>query len=585
MASRLNDVRRAMVIATVALSLAVLGAVPAPAATPVAFGRAVVAIPFPGTNTGPLTPLPQSEPQILIAKDGRILVAAQFQMWNCETRQPLATTGLTNQATGTDEQRLCVWASSDGGQSFHIIGGDCCQNGDDVSLAQTPVSGTLLEAFMSNIGVGPGVPGLSVSRSTDNGLTWHDQLDSDAQVVQDRPFMTAESEGNVLISFTAPPGNIFVVRSADRGAAWTLPAPVMLLPPEAALSLNGPPSVDTARHEIVLSYANSSSGVASAAGAPGSLNVIGIARSRDHGATWTTETAASLPPGQGVLSLPSLSSDAHGHEYLVYDAPVGDHGVGAFLLKSTRDGSWSAPTRIDPAEGSAMEPAVQATGDGGLAVAYYHAGAEDARDHVRAWTTDVAVSRDGGATFAYGSASGHVVYMGDEANAQSTLFDLLGLAIDAQGRVNVVWTDDGTTYPNDLKTQIEFARQAEGTAPGTTLRPAAATKTTASSVRGATITLETPAGCVRPGSTFSAHLRWKREHRKGNAFVAVRRVDFYLGARHVKVDRAAPFAARLAMPRAARPGSIVTVRARALLKDRRGKTRTTSIRAAVRVCA
>ena len=97
-----------------------------------------------------------------------------------------------------------------------------------------------------------------------------------------------------------------------------------------------------------------------------------------------------------------------------------------------------------------------------MAVAYYHSAASDAFDNVRRWTTDVAVSRDGGRTFAHAPVSRHVVYVGSEANASATLFDLLAIAIDRRGLINVVWTDDGERYPNDVKTQIEFARQIAG---------------------------------------------------------------------------------------------------------------------------
>jgi hypothetical protein len=453
----------APLVTTAVLLLLTLVVEPAGASTSLRFGAPVVAIPYPGTVTSPGAPEPTSEPQMLIAKDGRILVAAQFEMWDCETGRPLPNTGITYQGFGTDEQRACVWASSDGGRTFRIIGGDCCQNGDDVSLAQTPVSGTLIEEYMSNVGTGFGFPGLSISRSTDNGETWTHQLDADKQVVQDRPFVFVESEDNVLISFTTAPGNIFVIRSSDQGRTWSLAQPVMLLPPALVLSLNGEPTVDVARHELVLSYAYSTSLVAGAVELqPGSLNVIGIARSVDHGATWTTETAATLSSGHGVLSVPTFTSDAHGHEYLAYDAPVGTHGVGAFLLRSDHDGSWSKPIRIDPVGGSAMEPSVRATGNRHLAVAYYHSTAGDAFDKVRNWTTDVAVSRNGASTFTFASASHHVVYVGSEANASATLFDLLAIAIDHQGSRNVVWTSDGATYPNDIKTQIEFARQTGG---------------------------------------------------------------------------------------------------------------------------
>ena len=391
------------------------------------------------------------------------MLTAQFQYWDCKTRRPLGSAGVTVPGFGIQKQRLCVWASSDHGRTFRIVGGDCCQNGDDASLAQTPSSGTLLEAYMSNIGIGTGVPGLSLSRSTDNGRTWTDRLDVDKQVLQDRPWLVVESERNVLISFTTAPGNVFVIRSKDKGRSWSVARPVMVVPPELVLSLNGEPTYDVARREIVLSYAYSSSHAASdIGGAPGAINIIGVARSKDHGATWTNEVAARLPRGQGVLSLPTFTSDVRGHEYLAYDAAIGAHGVGTFLIRSSRDGSWSHPVRVDPPGGSAMEPSVRATGDGHVAVAYYHAGAGDARDVVRRWTTDVATSRDGAGTFTYASASNHVVYVGTESNASATLFDLLAIEIGRDGFVNVAWTDDGTTYPTDVKTQIEFARQAIG---------------------------------------------------------------------------------------------------------------------------
>ena len=106
-----------------------------------------------------------------------------------------------------------------------------------------------------------------------------------------------------------------------------------------------------------------------------------------------------------------------------------------------------------------MEPSVRATGDGHVDVAYYHSTASDAGDQVRRGTVDVAVSRDAGHAFRYGTASPHVVYVGSEANAQSTLFDLLAFALDRHGAANVAWTDDGSTYPNDVRTQIEYARE------------------------------------------------------------------------------------------------------------------------------
>ena len=129
-------------------------------------------------------------------------------------------------------------------------------------------------------------------------------------------------------------------------------------------------------------------------------------------------------------------------------------------------------------------------------------------------------------------------------------------------------------------------------APGTTPRPSGAgttyagpTRSAAVNVPGARITFGVPRGCVQPGQRFRVTLRWKRQRRKGNKFVKVRRADFYIQARRVKIDRKAPFVQTLTLVASARRGSAIGLRARAYIKVRRGKSPTKSIRATIRVCA
>jgi hypothetical protein len=111
-----------------------------------------------------------------------------------------------------------------------------------------------------------------------------------------------------------------------------------------------------------------------------------------------------------------------------------------------------------------------------------------------------------------------------------------------------------------------------------------AVRTVEVSVPGATVTLSIPGACVRRGAAFKARLSWKKQKRKGNVFVKVRRTDFFVGSRRVLLDRRAPFSMRFKVPLSAVPGSTLTVRARAFIKVRKGKSPKKSIRAAVEVC-
>ena len=117
--------------------------------------------------------------------------------------------------------------------------------------------------------------------------------------------------------------------------------------------------------------------------------------------------------------------------------------------------------------------------------------------------------------------------------------------------------------------------------------PVAATsvvKNTTVTVPGATITFGVPRGCVPAGSKFKVRLTWKRKKRKGNLFVKVRRADFYIGTKRVKIDRVAPFTQTLTVKAGSKSGATIRLRARAFNKVKRGKSPTKSIRATIRVC-
>ena len=59
-----------------------------------------------------------------------------------------------------------------------------------------------------------------------------------------------------------------------------------------------------------------------------------------------------------------------------------------------------------------------------------------------------------------------------------------------------------------------------------------------------------PAGRLRrrAAASFRATLGWRKIKRKGNVFVKVRRTDFYVNAKRVRIDRKAPFVATFRIP-------------------------------------
>jgi hypothetical protein len=105
-----------------------------------------------------------------------------------------------------------------------------------------------------------------------------------------------------------------------------------------------------------------------------------------------------------------------------------------------------------------------------------------------------------------------------------------------------------------------------------------------SSDRDKKISLTAPRTCVRPGQKFRARLTWARKKRKGNLFVKVRRADFYINSKRVKIDTKAPFTQLLTVKASSTRGSTVRLRARAYIKVKRGKSPTKSLNATFKVC-
>jgi photosystem II stability/assembly factor-like uncharacterized protein len=135
-------------------------------------------------------------------------------------------------------------------------------------------------------------------------------------------------------------------------------------------------------------------------------------------------------------------------------------------------------------------------------------------------------------------------------------------------------------------TSVTVAAAAPSTPPPVITGPIIpARKSTTTSVPGAKISFGVPNTCVKAGSTFKVTLTWKKQKRKGNKFVKVRRADFYVGTKRAKIDNKAPFTQTLTVKASTKKGSTVTVKARAYIKVTKGKSPTKSISSKIKVCA
>jgi hypothetical protein len=419
------------------------------AAASTGYTAPVVAIPTaPGsTNTGAGT---GGEPRLLVTEDGRILVAAHFSEWDCVTRQP---------SPGKGHQ--CVWLSRDGGRSFQIAGGELNQQGDDVDLAVS--GGVLLESTMTNKGLGTGILGTTISRSTDGGRTWTETVAANSTLLNDRPFMLAVPDGGVVVTYDAIPGGIQLVRSTDHGATWGLPQSVAVPGGSGpAVALNGAPAIDRVHKQLLVPYAVGSSPTCTS-GAAGCLNTISIARGGFDGTGWTSELALTLPEDMGSQSLVSAAADAAGTAYLTVGTARGatpttgpDHA--AHVQLATKDANGWQLHQVDPRGGSAMLPNLAAGAAGRVVVSYYWSPYADAQAVARPWYAVVADSHDGGRTFARTVIS-KVAWVGAAVDHQRTLWDLFGVAIDTKGKVHVAWTQVSAMTPTGPLTEIAYSRQ------------------------------------------------------------------------------------------------------------------------------
>ncbi len=312
-----------------------------------------------------------------------------------------------------------------------------------------------------------------------------------------------------------------------------------------------------------------------------------VAAGTNHDAISYSVFSGPLTPS--AINTPSNWTAARPPTPPVDDSPalLGAGGAGVFLAFHRYATKEVMVQRYDPATKAFGAPSpIDSSGGSEIDVAVDSAG-----PHVM-WDTDF----DGGRLRYRRSTDAGASY-GPVANiATRDTFSAPKIAVAADGSSGfATWISSGGTIkavaldpqpePSTITTPAPQPPATPPPPPPPPILPKATTKKVTVSDRYTSYSLSVPSGCVAPGQSFTATLRWKRKKRKGNVVVKVARVDFYLDKKRLKIDRKAPFAYRYRIAATKRPGSTIKLRARAFTKVRRGKAPKKSLNATIRVCS
>lgn len=395
--------------------------------------------PAPGLSFGPaLTPATApdgfgSEPSLLIARDGAIYFSTVLG--------------------SADARGDGVFRSTDGGTTWDYLGkADYPFGGGDSDLEEL-ADGTLLLTGQWRPAAAPANPigspyvtgGESVFRSTDRGTTWTPFPVAGYLPYADRNWLATDGSQTVYLTFNQAQAGLLVTKSTDGGQTWMPPVVVEGTASQAGDGPNGIPGdavVDPKSGVLYIPYGPG----------PGGGTVQRLYASKDGGQTFTGHVVRTTPSDASSGAIFSTVA-VDGNGTLFYAWAETQAGAMRAFVAASRDGgvSWTEPVAASPPRLSIAFPWIVAGANGTLAVAYYAAEGTflpDAAPANATWRPMVAhlPSLDGPLeTVWIGEAPNHVGPICTGGTGCSTgrlLGDFFEIAVDADGRIVIVWADD-----------------------------------------------------------------------------------------------------------------------------------------------
>jgi len=269
----------------------------------------------------------------------------------------------------------------------------------DSQIVVDPVDGqTVYASFMQN-----NKSDIIVSKSTNFGATWTYVIADSTNSGTDKPILAVRGQ-DVYVVYNHSQ-TIWSANSHDGGQTFT----------EVKVNQNGKLGWSLAGGGTITPNGNvffAWAGYEGNGGAKGKVNLY-VSKSTDHGATWTTDLldVSSSPPdcsaflcGWAFLGAQMvMTSDASGNIYALWNAgsePRGPERI--YFAKSTDGGNtWSAKADVSTAPQGTHHnfPAIAATGNGDVRIAWMDSRAHTSASDMDRWNVYFRSSTNGGSTW------------------------------------------------------------------------------------------------------------------------------------------------------------------------------------------
>ena len=301
----------------------------------------------------------------------------------------------------------------------------------------------------------------------------------------DRQWIVAYGPSTVYVSYAnaalvSPPGvvGLFVTKSTDGGKTYSAPTPSTPVGALDSVNVQGNLVVDPYTGNLYTAYLLNAS-----------LNAIQVARSTDGGATWTSTTAYSGPPGtdnRGVF--PILAVDRGGNLHLVFTRVEANRHCHIYLTSTTNPGAanptWLPAVQVDSGGGNtstAVEPWVVAGSPGHVDITWLGSAAASP-DSPSSWyiyfsqtanalsgsplfnemqvtaspVHDHSICFNGGGCDSAGNPGGEP--------GNRDMLEYYTMTLDPSGMAHIIYPDSVTNCPSDTcVTNAWYTKQTSGT--------------------------------------------------------------------------------------------------------------------------